>query len=79
MTDPQPVRKARQRVAVFWLSTVIYLAVVTALLITLHDVLGVIFIAVMACSWFFLRWPQAKPHFAVLREARRKKELSSST
>lgn len=58
-------------VAAFWLFTVIYLVLITALVISLHDALGVIIIAVLACSWFFIRLPDAKPHFAVLRDARR--------
>lgn len=71
------VRKARRMVSIFWALTAVYLALIVALLVTLHDVLGVVFIAVLVCSWLLIRWPAAKPHFAVLRDARRKKGPSA--
>jgi hypothetical protein len=73
--DTRAIRTARRRLAIFWVLTILYLVVIGALLITLHDVLGIVFIAVLVCSWFLVRWPAAKPHFAVLRDARRTKGL----
>jgi hypothetical protein len=78
MANARTIRTARWMVAAFWFFTVVYLTLITALMITLHDALGVIFIAILACSWFFIRLPDAKPHFAVLRDARRIKESSGS-
>lgn len=77
-TESQPLRTARRKLAIFWVFTVVYLTVIVALLITLHDVLGIIFIVVLVWSWLLLRWPAAKPHFAVLREARLKKASSGT-
>jgi hypothetical protein len=75
--ETRAIRTARHRLAIFWVLTVIYLVIIGALLVTLHDVLGIAFIAVLVCSWFLVRWPSARPHFAVRREARLRKKPSS--
>lgn len=63
------LRRARRMVVVFWVFTVLYVLLSAALLVT-RGVSGLIFIAIMAWSWVFQGWPDTKPHFKVLREAR---------
>lgn len=75
--NPKTVRTARRMVAVFWAFTALYLVLSVALLVT-RGAFGLIFIAILASSWFFQGWPDTKPHFTVLREARCEKESSSS-
>jgi hypothetical protein len=65
-------------VAVFWVFTALYVVLSVALLLT-QGVFGLIFIAILAYSWFFQGWPDTKPHFAVLREAHLKKATPSSS
>lgn len=64
-------------VSVFWVFTALYLVLSVALLVT-RGAFGLIFIAILAYSWFFQGWPDTKPHFAVLRCARRMKESPGS-
>ena len=64
-------------VTVFWVITALYVVLSAALLLT-RGAFGLIFIAILAWSWFFQGWPDTKPHFAVLREARLKKASSVS-
>jgi hypothetical protein len=59
-------------VVVFWAFSALYLILSAGLLIT-RGAFGLIFIAILAYSWFFQGWPDTKPHFAVLREAHLKK------
>jgi hypothetical protein len=75
-TEPK-LRRARRMVAVFWVFTVLYIALSVSLLV-IRGPLGLIFIAILAYSWFFQGWPDTKPHFAVLRDARRDQETSGA-
>lgn len=70
MTDTGPVRTARRMVAIFWAFTVLYVALGVALIVT-RGAAGLIFVAILAFAWFFRGWPDTRPHFKVLREARR--------
>ncbi len=63
------LRRARRMVAVFWIFTVLYIALTVTLLAT-RGVYGLIFIAILAYSWLFQGWPDTKPHFKALREDR---------
>lgn len=58
-------------VAVFWGFTAVYVALSVALLVT-RGAFGLIFIAILAYSWLFQGWPDTKPYFRTLREARLK-------
>lgn len=72
------LRRARKMVAVFWVFTALYVALTVALLVT-RGVYGLIFIAIMAYSWFFQGWPDTKPYFKVLREDRAARHQTSLT
>jgi hypothetical protein len=76
--DSRTVRTARRLVAVFWVFTALYIILSVALLLT-QGVFSLIFIAILAYSWFFQGWPDTKPHFVVLREAHLKKASLSSS
>jgi hypothetical protein len=76
MAGTRAIRTARRMVAVFWAFTALYLALSIALLVT-RGPFGLIFIALLAYSWFFQGWPDTKPHFKVLRNSRQHQETSS--
>ncbi|MET4143846.1 hypothetical protein [Arthrobacter sp. UYCo732] len=61
--------RARRMVAIFWIFTVLYVALIVAILVT-RGVFGLIFVVVLFWSWIFRGWPDTKPHFKVLREDR---------
>jgi hypothetical protein len=63
------LRRSRRMVAVFWVFTILYVVLSVALLVT-RGAFGLIYVAILAWSWFFQGWPDTKPHFKVLREAR---------
>jgi hypothetical protein len=68
-TAQSELRRARRMVAVFWAFSILYALLSAALLVT-RGVSGLILVAILAWSWFFQGWPDTKPHFKVLREAR---------
>ena len=76
MASAVAIRTARWMVAAFWAFTALYLVLSVALLMT-RGAFGLIFIAILAYSWFFQGWPDTKPHFAVLRDVRLKKASPS--
>jgi hypothetical protein len=63
------LRRARRMVAVFWVFTVLYAALIVALLVA-HGWYGLIFVAILAYSWLFQGLPDTKPYFKVLRDTR---------